>query len=78
MTYTIELDISHEMPDQDVLAWAAQNDCAALLLEEFGPAGGNPLYQFFSNSYEKLLQLATEVIGDREYAETGIGELKVV
>lgn len=73
--YTTELDINHEMPQANVLAFAAQNNCAALLIEESGPAGGNPLYQFFSNSYDSLLQLATEVLDDEEHAASKIDKL---
>ena len=67
--YTIELDISHEATKAEVAEFAMTHNCAALLIEEFGPAGENPLYQFFSNSYDSLLELATEILQDSSHAK---------
>lgn len=66
--YMIELDISHEMSAEEVVAYAAEFDCTAQLIEEFGPAGGNPLYMFTSYDYAKLVECATDVLYDEELA----------
>lgn len=72
--YTIELDISHEATKAEVAEFAMTHNCEALLIEEFGPAGGNPVYQFMSNSYDCLLELATQILQDTSYAEELIVE----
>ena len=68
MKFSIELDISHEATEADVSQFAESHNCSYELIEEFGPAGGNPLYQFTSNSYDALLELATEVLQDSSLA----------
>jgi len=66
--FFIELDISHEATEADVSQFAESHDCAYELIEEFGPAGGNPVYCFMSKSYDCLLELATEVLQDDQHA----------
>jgi hypothetical protein len=34
---------------------------------EYGPAGGNPLYQFSSDSQDCLEELVSQVLGDVDY-----------
>lgn len=76
MTYMIQLDISHEMTEAEVVADAAQFNCEATLLEEFGPAGGNPLYVFESESEEDLSTFACAVLctDDQSWVESMIEE----
>jgi hypothetical protein len=66
--YMIELDISHEATEADVSQFAESHDCTYELIEEFGPAGGNPVYCFMSKSYDCLLELATQILQDHEHA----------
>lgn len=70
--FTAELDISYETPQAEVLAFAAARRCGAILIEEFGLGGGNPVYQFVSNSYQELYNLALEILEDEEYAASVI------
>ena len=77
--YTIELDISHETPHEMVLQFAKDHGCTAVLLQEFGPAGGNPLYKFSSDKFDYLQELAEQVFGfgffDEETIKTMIVEV---
>lgn len=61
--YTIELDISHEVSSNEVQEFAKDHGCVAELLEEYGPAGGNPLYKFSSDIFDNLKSL-TEYVFD--------------
>ena len=62
--FTIELDISSEPSHREVKEFARENNCVALLIMEYGPAGGNPLYQFSSTSRESILELIKKVLGE--------------
>jgi len=77
--YTIELDISHETPQEMVEQFAKDHGCTATLLQEFGPAGGNPLYKFSSEKFDYLQELAEQVFGigffDEETIKTMIVEV---
>ena len=73
MTYYVELDISHEASFEDVMQFAQEHMCEAELIEEFGPAGGNPLYKFKSSSYDCILELAMQILEDEEFASQQIG-----
>ena len=76
--YVIELDISHETSTQEVMDFAKEMDCSAKMLIEFGPAGGNPLYQFSSNTLESLRNLINNVYGapmDEDFVKTIIREI---
>lgn len=78
--YTIELDISHEVPQSEVLQFATEHGCKAELLMAEGPAGGNPLYQFSSESFDMLQELTEQVFGeghgfDEEQIKTMIVEV---
>lgn len=70
--FSIELDITHEMTEADVSQFAEEYNCTYELIEEFGPAGGNPLYAFMSKSYDSLINLATEVFQDSTLAAESI------
>ena len=61
MAYTIDLDISYETPSEMVHQFASDHGCTAILLEEFGPAGGNPLYRFSSDNQQYLWELADQI-----------------
>jgi len=63
MAYQIELDISHEAAHNEVLDFATQHGCTATLLQENGPAGGNPLYLFKSESFDMLQELFEQYMG---------------
>jgi hypothetical protein len=63
MTYHVQLDISHETPSDIVNQFAIDHGCTATLIEEFGPAGGNPLYQFSSDNFDYLQELTEQVLG---------------
>ena len=43
---TIQLDISHECTLEEVKEFADQFNCTFELVVEFGPGGGNPVYEF--------------------------------
>ena len=55
--YTIELDISHEASLEQITAWASKFNCTPKLIQEIGPAGGNPVYQFSSNYKSNIVSL---------------------
>lgn len=65
--YVAELDISAEASQESVHQFATEHGCTALLIMENGPAGGNPLYQFSSNSQDCLEELVAQVLGDVDY-----------
>ena len=62
VTYQIELDVSHEAEHSEVLQFATEHNCTADLIMEFGPAGGNPLYLFKSDSFDCLHELASGLL----------------
>ena len=77
MTYFVQLDISHETPSEMVHQFATDHGCIATLIEEFGPAGGNPLYQFSSDKFDYLQELVEQIMGagfDEETIKTMIWE----
>ena len=43
---SVELDVSGEVSHTDNVKWAASFGCEAIVLQQHGPAGGNPLYEF--------------------------------
>jgi hypothetical protein len=65
--YVAELDISAEASQESIHQFATEHGCTALLIMEYGPAGGNPLYQFSSNSQDCLEELVSQVLGDIDY-----------
>jgi hypothetical protein len=65
--YVAELDISAEASQESVHQFATEHGCAALLIMETGPAGGNPLYQFSSNSQDCLEELVCQLMGFPDY-----------
>jgi hypothetical protein len=65
--YVAELDISAEASQELVHQFATEHGCTALLIMENGPAGGNPLYQFSSNSLDCLEELVAQVLGEYDY-----------
>lgn len=80
MTYTIELDISHEATHEEVVQFAKDHGCRVMLRIEDGPAGGNPLYTFASESFDMLQELTEQVLGtghgfDEEELKTMIVEV---
>lgn len=66
LTYMISLDISHELTEAEVTEFASP--CEATLVEEFGPAGGNPVYVFSSNNEDNLFALACEVLQTEDHS----------
>ena len=80
MTYQVELDISHEATHSEVEQFATDHGCTAQLLMADGPAGGNPLYLFKSESFDMLQELYEQVMGhghgfDEEELKTMIVEV---
>lgn len=76
-TFNIQLDISHEPTHQEVIQFATDHGCTATLLQQNGPAGGNPLYLFQSDKFDYLDELASQVLGvntDIEFIKTSIWE----
>ena len=78
MTYNIELDISSE-PTHPRSNLTSQKVTAVqqLLVQQNGPAGGNPLYQFHSDNFDYLEELASQVLGtnfDEESIKTMVWE----
>ena len=72
MTYHVQLDISHETPSEMVHQFAIDHGCTATLIEEFGPAGGNPLYEFSSDNFNYLQELTEQVLGGTGLDEEAI------
>lgn len=62
--YIAELDISAEASQKSVREFATSHGCTAKLITKNGPAGGNPLYQFSSDSKDCLEELVSQVLGD--------------
>ena len=54
MAYQVELDISHEATHDEVVQFAIEHGCTTQLIMANGPAGGNPLYLFKSESFDML------------------------
>ena len=80
MTYTVELDISHEAKHEEVVQFATEHGCRVMLRIEEGPAGGNPLYTFASESFDMIQELTEQVLGaghgfDEEEIKTMIVEV---
>lgn len=76
-TFNIQLDISHEPTHQEVIQFATDHGCTATLVQQNGPAGGNPLYLFQSDKFDYLDELASQVLGvstDIEFIKTSIWE----
>ena len=75
--FNIELDISHEPTHSEVSQFAKDHGCTATLIQENGPAGGNPLYLFQSEKFDYLDELVSQILGtntDTEFAKTAIYE----
>ena len=51
------------MTHEEVVQFAAEHGCDYVLLEENGPAGGNPLYKFISVSEDMIQELADQLTG---------------
>ena len=75
--YVAELDISAEASQESVHQFATEHGCTAKLIAEYGPAGGNPLYQFSSVSKDCLEELVSQVLGDidQEHMSATIQEI---
>jgi hypothetical protein len=76
-TYTVELDISHEVTHEEVLEFAQDHGCRVLSRIENGPAGGNPLYTFASENINYLQELTEQVFGAGEFDEEEIRNMFV-
>lgn len=61
--YSIELDVAHTATKSEVKLFAYQHGCRSKLLQNPGPAGGNPLYLFTSKSLDMLTELAQQILG---------------
>jgi hypothetical protein len=76
MNYAIELDITHESTFEEVQQFATEHGCEVKLLEENGPAGGNPLYKFTAESFDMLQELGEQILQfdptDKIYTEEGM------
>ena len=75
--YNIQLDISHEPTHSEVSQFAKDHGCTATLVQENGPAGGNPIYLFQSEKFDYLDELVSQVLGintDTEFTKTSIWE----
>lgn len=56
---SIQLDVSSEATLTEVQDFANEYNCTAKLITEFGPAGGNPVYEFFGR-LEDLQRLESD------------------
>jgi hypothetical protein len=64
--HTIELDFAHDCDHtRDSQNLAQRHGCSVRLLKEFGPAGGNPLYQF-TGTRLNLVSMLSEFCQDRD------------
>ena len=70
--FTIELDITYETPIEMVQQFATDHGCTVELLQEFGPAGGNPLYKFSSDKFDYLQELTEQILGASGFDEESI------
>lgn len=75
--FVTELDVSHETNYLQVKLFAADHGCTAKLLQQNGPAGGNPLYQFSSDNYDYIEELVGQLLGymDPEHIKDKIREI---
>lgn len=64
MSYTVQLDISHEATVEEVAQFANEHGCYIRSVETNGPAGGNPLYEFASDSFDMVQELTEQILGD--------------
>jgi len=58
-TTYLHLDVSSEATLTEVQDFAHEYNCTAKLITEFGPAGGNPVYEFFGR-LEDLQRLESD------------------
>ena len=58
--YTTEHDIAYDSPKHEIYEIAEKHHCTVTLLQQYGPAGGNPLYRFSSHSLTNLQNLENE------------------
>lgn len=78
MAYQTELDISSELTTSEVEKIALDLGCTANLVIANGPGGGNPVYEFASDSFNNLKELIEQAYGagmDEEQLKTMIWEV---
>jgi len=61
--YTVELDVSYECPHEEIEKLASEHNCTAKMIQEFGPGGGNPVYQFSSETFYFVEELIQDFFG---------------
>ena len=64
--YSIELDIAADCPYIDLLRDTKKYDISIKLVSECGPAGGNPIYEFFGQ-FASLTQFCSDYDFPDEY-----------
>jgi hypothetical protein len=68
--YSAELDINYELTYESVKEYANEFGCDAILVEEEGPGGGNPVYSFTSTEKRSIINLVCDALWvDEEEAE---------
>ena len=69
MTYRIELDLSHEMTEQEMIDFGKKYNLSFKMIEEEGPAGGNPLVEYSTDDQFNIIKFLAEAYTDGSQAE---------
>ena len=68
--FRIELDVSYENDIKEVTEFGDKHSCHTKIVEEFGPAGGNPVVEYSSAALYDVLNLIKDYTwGDLEDLE---------
>ena len=67
-TFALEMDIAADCAIEELNAIADQYDVRFELIEEFGPAGGNPLYNIIGE-YDNVSSIALEIFANHDIEE---------
>lgn len=76
--YTVELDVCEDPQFDPIEEVAFEYNIQANMLQEFGPAGGNPVYEFISATRETLEDFISAEFGDEDdYYKSLINEVEI-
>ena len=69
MTYTIQTDIAYTATQSEIKQFASEHNCILSKFQKNGPAGGNHLCDFTSNSLDCIQELCDELSYPHENIE---------
>ena len=61
MTYTIQTDIAYTATQSEIKQFASEHNCILSKFQPLGPAGGNHLCDFASNSLDSIQKLCDQL-----------------